>query len=129
MPTPTTIGGSSSVTLDLSVNTSFALTGLDSLGNPLSRINVRILKGITTASACEIYLPLISSLNYRSTQFNIDNNDFDGTTTVHSGTTIAETNYVNGESSLILLKNPNLVTPITSSSTDNWTIPALVEAP
>lgn len=71
------IGGSANVTLNVATATTFALTGLDSLGQVVPELNAKI-DGNGVVTSVTINLPTKESLNYRDITINIDTNDYTG---------------------------------------------------
>ena len=122
MAAPIKIGGSANIILDLSVSNDWELTGLDSSGKVLQTMNVRIKQRlISPVGSVNITLPKIASLNNRSCIYNIDSNDFGQDIILIAGSG----NFVNGVANLTIDYPTNSVTPITSSSSDNWTLPVI----
>lgn len=118
------IGGSSNVILDLAVSTGWELTGLDANGKVLQSLNVKV-KPDGVATTFNLTLPTIASLNNRTCTYNIDTNDYGKAIVVIAGSG----NFVNGEATLTIAYPKESVTPITSTSSDNWTLPVIQEAP
>lgn len=121
MPTTTIIGGSSVITIDGSSTNLFQLTGLDANGKVLTQINVKVIGGATPQATLTILLPLISSINGRTIQFNINSNDYAGDVTLAP----AVGNTINGIASVISQTNIDVVTTITTGSATNWILPDL----
>ena len=122
MAAPIKIGGSANIILDLEVSNNWELTGLDSSGKVLQTMNVRIKQRlISPVGSVNITLPTIASLNNRSCIYNIDSNDFGNDIILKAGIG----NFVNGLANLTISYEKNSVTPITSSSSDNWTLPVI----
>ena len=122
MAAPIKIGGSANIILDLAVSNNWELTGLDSSGKVLQTMNVRIKQRlISPVGSVNITLPKIASLNNRSCIYNIDSNDFGQDIILIAGSG----NFVNGVANLTIDYPTNSVTPITSSSGDNWTLPVI----
>ena len=122
MAAPIKIGGSANIILDLAVSNNWELTGLDSSGKVLQTMNVRIKQRlISPVGSVSITLPTIASLNNRSCIYNIDSNDFGQDIILEAGIG----NFVNGVTTLTIDYPTNSVTPITSSSGDNWTLPVI----
>lgn len=125
MATPLIAGGSANITLDLTKSQNWELTGLDNNGQVLENVNVKVSTLGSTATSIQIILPTIESLNYRNVVFNIDTNDYgQNIVLVANGS-----NTINGEGSLTIAYVELAVAQISVSSSTNWTLPLLQEAP
>ena len=114
-------GGSSFIVIDGSSTDTFYLTGLDANGKVLQFVNVQIDGGLTPQTDIGIFLPLISSVNGRIVQFNINSNNYAGD--VYLNAQVG--NFINGVAQVISQTNTNVVTTCTSGSTNNWILPDL----
>jgi hypothetical protein len=119
MASPILVGGSSNVILDLNINTVFELTGKSNTGSVIQQVNVRIVQALVPEATVDIYLPLISDLNNRFVQFNIDANDFVGKANIYA----SSGNFINGQTVITVdptIANAVLVFAVTSN--DNYTV-------
>lgn len=119
MASPILVGGSSNVLLDLNLGTSFELTGLSNTGAVIQQVNVKIKQALVPVATVSILLPLISNLNNRIVQFNIDSNNFVGEAIIDA----PNGNFINGQQSITVdptIANAVLVFTVTSS--DNYTV-------
>ena len=114
-------GGSSFIVIDGSSSDTFYLTGLDANGKVLQFVNVQINAGLTPLADIGIFLPLISSINGRTVQFNINSNNYAGD--IYLNAQVG--NFINGVAQVISQTNTNVVTTVTSGSAKNWILPDL----
>jgi hypothetical protein len=124
MAAPLIAGGSANITLDLAQGGNWELNGLDANGKVLQSVNVKIkTNGLVTT--INLTLPTIASLNNRNVVFNIDTNDFGGSVVLIAGSG----NLINGEATLTTAYANFSVVPVSSTSSVNWTLPVIQEAP
>jgi hypothetical protein len=115
----TLVGGSNNVILDLNIDSAFELTGKSNTGSVIQQINARIVQALVPQASITVILPLISDLNNRIVQFNLDSNDYEKSVTILAGSG----NFINGQSSVTInptVKNSVLVLTVTSA--DNYTV-------
>jgi hypothetical protein len=117
-------GGSANITLDLAQGTDWELNGLDANGKVLQSVNVKI-KTNGLATTMNLTLPTIASLNNRNVVFNIDSNDYGNSIVVKAGVD----NTINGKAELTTAYPNFSVVPVSSTSSVNWTLPVIQEAP
>jgi len=113
-------GGSSNIVLNLNNGLDWQLTGLDEQQRVLLNINVKLQQGMIRGSV-NIYLPLISSLNGRFVNFNIDANDYFGQVSFYA----MDGNFINGINSIDVLIKSNVVIPVSVGSSDNYILMTL----
>lgn len=114
-------GGSSFIVIDGSSTDTFYLTGLDANGKVLQFVNVQVNAGLTPQADIGIFLPLISSVNGRTVQFNINSNNYAGD--IYLNAQVG--NFINGVAQIISQTDTNVVTTVTTGSAKTWIVPAL----